>query len=151
MKNFRVYRATKSGTGTASSWELSYKKDKEYDKYEMFLVMANQTGTDANGNASFGWDEGITVKLGSNDIGELISLLERRTTSLGYQGKGLYHQTAKGNKVLNLSLIDSGYGLKISAQDNDKNRTEIKQVISFGEASLLLVLLKRATEKIFGW
>jgi hypothetical protein len=105
-----------------------------------------------NGNATFDWKGGITVKLGENDLGELISVLERRKSEVGYQGKGLFHQTAKGNKVVNFALYeDKGYSLKVSAQDNEKNRSEVKQVMSFAEASLLLVLLKRAVEKIYGW
>lgn len=87
-KEFRVYRANKSNTGTASAWQLSYKKDKEYDKYEMFLIMVNQSGTEENGDAKFDWkNDAITVKLGVNDLGEIMAVLEKRkdlVDSVGY-------------------------------------------------------------------
>ena len=151
-KDFRVYRANKTNSGTASGWQLSYKKDKEYDKYEMFLIMADQQPeNDANGNAKFDWEGGITVKLGETDLGEIMSVLERRKDSVGHNGKGLFHETAKGNKIIGFTSVDGGYALKVSYQDTEKNRREIKQVLGLHEASLLLTLLKRAVEKLYGW
>lgn len=153
-KDFRVYRANKTNNGTASGWQLSYKKDKEYDKYEMFLMLANQKGEpDENGNAKFDWDGGITVKLGENDIGEIMSVLEKRKTEVGFNGKGIFHKTAKGNKVIYFSALEDGkgFGLKVSAQDNEKNKREIRQVIGTHEASVLLTLLRRGVEKMYGW
>src|SRR6187402_2909445 len=100
-KEFRIYRANKSNTGTATSWQLSYKSEEKYDKYIPFLMAANQTGTDANGNAQFDWDNKITIKLGENDLGEIMSVLERRKNEVGFNGKGLYHQSPNGgNKVI---------------------------------------------------
>jgi hypothetical protein len=150
-QEFRIYRANKKNTGTATKWQLSFKKDKKYDNWEMFLVGANQTGMTEDGNATFDWEKPIIVKLGINDLGEMIAVLERRKDYVGQEGT-LFHQTpGGGNKVVGFGLVDQGYGLKISAQDKDKNKSEVRQVIGFGEAAVLLILLKRAVERIYGW
>ncbi len=146
-KEFRVYRANKTNTGTATAWQLANKKDNKYDPFMVFLIGTNQTGSDENGNAKFDWQNAINVKMGENDLGEFIAVLERRKDELK-----LFHETpGGGNKVINFSLLDKGYGLKISAQDKDKNNKQVSQVIGFGEAAVLLVLLKRAVEQIYQW
>lgn len=152
-KEFRCYRTNKTNSGIAAAFQLSYKGDLKYNPYQMFLVMAKQTGVDDNGNASYDWKEtAITVKLGDNDLGELIAVLEGRQDAAGYKGS-LYHETpGGGNKVINFQRMDNGYGLKISAQDADKNKLgPYSIVISNGEAATLTTLLKTAVTRIYDW
>lgn len=151
MKSFRIYRANKTNTGTASEWQLAYKPNEKFDKNILFLVVAKQTGVDANDNATFGWkeDSKITVKLEATDIGELLSVLERRKNNAK-----LYHESpAGGNKGIALSKNDNedGYYLKVSYQDKEKKLTAYQQVLSIGDAAVLAVLLRRAIEVIFDW
>lgn len=96
MQQYRIYKPKQDNTGAAVAFQLSYKKDNEYDKYQVFLVGANQLKTnDANGNSQFGWKEGaITVKLGENDLGEILAVLEGRKESVGTK-ESLYHQTPR--------------------------------------------------------
>src|SRR5688572_11312265 len=105
IKNFTVYRAKNGGGGTASQWQLSRKEKKgaNDDKvyyYEAFLTVAKQTADDKNGNATFAWqgdkNEKAIVKLGEADLGELISVLERRKNSVGMKGS-LFHQSPDGS------------------------------------------------------
>lgn len=152
MQSYRIYRANKNNNGFSSEWQLSYKKDNKFDKYLMFLTVAPQTGTDEKGNAQFDWKEkAIVMKLGNNDIAELIAVLSCMQPQLGT--KGLFHQTpGGGNKTLAITKTDNGFSLRISAQDKDKKVTgPYSHGISHGEASILLVLLRRAVEQIFGW
>jgi len=153
MKQLRFYRISKEYTGCAVAFELSYKENNKYDKYQAFLMAAKQAnGDDANGNAKFDWDNGITVKLGENDLFEILSVLEGRKESVGTKGS-LFHQTpGGGNKSIGLQEKDNGFFLSISAQNKEK--TEVKKVfmnLSHSEASGLCVLIKKTIERIFEW
>lgn len=153
MQQLRFYRPNKNNNGAAVAFQLSYKKDNEFDKYQAFLIGANQLGeADKNGNAQFNWKDGaITVKLGENDLGELLSVLEGRKESVGTKGS-LYHQTpGGGSKVVGFAQVENGYQLQISSQDKDKNLKKVYITLSHAEASLLTVLIKRTIEKIFSW
>ncbi len=152
-KQFRIYKPNKTNNGAASKWELSFKPDNQYDKYLFFLELAKQKGeADEKGNSQFDWDNAISVKLGENDLGEIISVLERRKDSVGTKGS-LFHQTpGGGNKVVNLEATENGFSLAASAQDADKNSSgKIYHSITHGEAAYLLVILKKAVETIMGW
>jgi hypothetical protein len=118
----------------------------------MFLVMAKQTGVDENDNASFDWKGGVTVKLGENDIGEILAVAEGRKEAAGYKGS-LFHQTQDGgNKVIKFVRTDNGYSLSVSAQNKEKvSSGNLFQTLSDGEVSILTVLLKKAIETIYGW
>lgn len=148
-KDFRVYRANKTNSGVASSWQLSYKDKEKFDKYMMFLQMAKQSpDVDKNNNAQFLWKEGVTVKLGENDIGQILAVLERRQ-----ELAKLFHESPDGgNKVINLTAVENGYTLYVSAKAKDaKDSIRFNQTLSFGEASILCTLIKTAIQKIYGW
>ena len=151
-QQFRIYRANKSGSGFASAWELSYKEENKYDPWMCFVNISKQKGNDSNGNATFDWDNGLTVKLGPTDIGELIAVIRRLQKEAGYQGK-LYHRTKSGNKVITFSKAEKdGFHFSVSAQDkNKKSSGKYSQVISNGEAMILLTLLEEAVRKIYLW
>jgi hypothetical protein len=151
-REYRVYKPKNDGKGAASAWQLSFKQDNKYNPWMMFLVMAQQTGADDNGNARFDWENGLTVKLGDADVGEIIAVLEGRKDSVGQKGM-LFHQTPSGgNKVIKLERNDYGYNLSVSAQDENKNRLgPIYHSLTDGEATMLLVLLKQAIITMYGW
>ncbi len=72
---------------------------------------------------------------------------------MGIKGN-LYHETpGGGNKIVELKKGENGgFYLSVSAQDKDKNRIgPYRMVIGDGEASILLVLLRRSIETIFNW
>lgn len=154
-KNYRVYRPNSNNNGSATEWQLSYKENEKYDKFHMFLVGANQTGTDDNGNAQFNWKETkLNVKLGEADIGEFLAVLSRRKDSIYTKGTMFHNTPGGGNKVVGFSrnVERGGYSLSISAQDKDKQSTgKIMQIVSDADAEILLVLLRLAVERIYGW
>lgn len=151
-KQFRIYRANKNKTGTASSWQLSFKQDRKFDQYHLFLNITNQANQDDDdGNAKFNWktDQEIIVNLGENDIGGLLSVLEGRTGEIG-----LFHESPKGgNKTIGLTRNDKGFYLNVTSKGKEKTDPVIKhsQALSFTEASILTVLLRRALERIYSW
>lgn len=152
-RQLRFYRPRQEKNGCASAWELSFKKDEKYEPWLFFLTVAPQTGVDNDGNAAFDWKEkAITVKMGENDIGEIMAVLDGRQDQAGFKGS-LFHKTpAGGNKNIQFIRTDTGFSLKVSAQNKDKQVTgPYFHAISNGEAAVLLTLLRRAVEQIFGW
>jgi len=152
-KEFRLYRPNRSNNGTAFSAQLSYKKENKYNPWFLFFIMAPQTGTDQNGNASFDWnDKAITVKIGENDLGEFIAVLEGRKSEVGKEGS-LFHKTPSGgNKIISFKRLDNkDYALGISFKNPSGELIKYYQGISKGEAALLLTLLKSAAIKLYGW
>lgn len=155
MKHLRFYRANKNNSGFASSWELSFKEQNKYDPWMMFLRMAPQTGYDQNDNGVFDWEgQGITVKLGENDIGEILAVLQGRKQSAGYKDS-LFHQTpGGGSKTIKFTYDEqsNAYGLQVTSKDKDgKLLGPYRQMVSASEGCLLEVLLKQGIVKMYGW
>lgn len=158
MASFRIYRANRDNNGNAIQFETRWKEDKQNkygSEFLSFLTAAKQMGVNDNGDGIFGWkpEQGvINCKLGLNDLGEMISVLEGRKDFVGSKGT-LFHETpGGGNKVIGFSVKDNGYNLKVSAQDKDKNKVgEVYVNIKQEEASNLLVFLRKTSELILGF
>lgn len=143
MNNLRFYRATNNNSGFASEWSLGEKKDSKYDRWMVFLSIAKQIPSDTE-DAKFEWkDNLLKVKLGQNDIGEILATLLNFQPNIN-NGKGLFHQTERGMKVINLSQNEKGgFYLKIFFQSTDKKETDTRQLsISNGETQVLRVFLE---------
>jgi len=150
-QNFKLYKARGTGDGAASQWNLGSEKDC------VFLEMTNQTGKDANGNASFDWGNKIRFKLGISDIGEVLSVLVGLQKGVGPfdsergKHKGLFHSNKSGNAVLYLGKDEAGrFGIRLSVK-RDNNATVVQHSMTKGEACVLSTLLRRAIEIIHKW
>ena len=164
-KEFRIYKPNKNNNGAASKWQLSSKKSEHGITTMLFLTMGSQTGIDSNGNAAFGWTDeskNIIMKLGILDIGELLSVLRGIKSYVGESnnredGKGLYHETEKGNSVLKFyccppDQYSSTKYYKIVASQKRGNQTiKCYHTISIAEAQILFSLLEKAVIEIHGW
>ena len=142
---YRIYRANNKGTGCASEWNIATVGDSKYPETVVFLSIAKQ-GESKGEDASFLWKESIKVKLGQNDIGELLATLRGRQPNIA-AGKGLYHQSPKGIKIVNFNINEQGpgYYLRVSAQDeNKKPLGNLAHGISNAEAEALESLLSQA-------
>jgi len=151
---FKLYKPRNGGGGCASSWDFSTKHQC------VFVEMAKQNTTnDDNGNATFDWKSPIRVKLGVSDIGEIMSVLEKRQNGVGVlsnthsKHKGLFHRNDKGNAVLSFETGQTtGYNLRISSKKNDdKDPVVFSHSITNGEACVLLSLLRAAVVSIYKW
>ncbi len=152
-KSLRIYRPNKNNNGFCAEFQLAYKENEKFDKYMAFLTMAKQVPSD-NENAAFDWNkEGVlTVKLGENDLGEMLAFFNRDQDALGYNKKGLYHESEKGNKVISLNGHDNGVYLKISYQSKDKTVSDSRSIsLSYSDCNIIKVLLENAISKIYGW
>jgi hypothetical protein len=151
-KSFQIYKPRREGGGCASQWELSSGKG------AVFLEMAAQVGKmEGDENARFDWSNKLTMKLGITDLGEIIACLEGRQMGIGpfKEGKhrGLFHKSAKGTASLRLDEAAQGPGwhLKIGVQQEGAAVENLSHSITPGEGAALLVLLRVAVERIYGW
>ncbi len=143
-QEFRIYRPNKAGQGAASQIQLVEKEG----KLIAFWTMTKQTGTDDNGNASFGWkdkDKTITFKMEDTDLGEILAVMFRYSEKAGGE-KGIYHQNASGNTVMHFD----GKNVRLSSKKKDAaEAVAISHGISSGELAVLKVLFEYIVERRF--
>lgn len=148
-KNFRVYRPNRTGTGSALEVNLRKDEESRWPKYFCFLKMAKQDGTDDNDNARFDWDGGITMKLGEIDLGEMLAVLERRKAKAG-TGKGLFHQTDKGNKVLHFESVKKDEEITYKVRLSTSKDNAVQLYLSAGDASVFQEIIKGIVRTVYG-
>jgi hypothetical protein len=161
--SYKIYRARKDHKGSAAQFQYSLKikkvKDKEFNNPVLFLTLAPQAEDNANGDATFAWQDkkqAVTVTLGENDVADFLAVLANRKAGLGYMkdGKwsGAYHSNPKGNAVIHFGLAEKtgGFNLSVSVKTANANpRVSIQ--ISAGESLILEHLLKDFISAKFGW
>lgn len=148
-ESFKIFKPRKTKDGCASQWQLN--KEKQC----VFLEFANQNKTDEN---TFDWQNKTTMKLGISDIGEILATFLGMQDGIGLKDekgryKGLYHQTSKGNTILQLAKGNNGgYFIRLSGKLNEEKEAKVYQhAITFGEAAVLRSLLNCAVERIYEW
>lgn len=148
-REFRVYRPYE-GKGAASKWQLSWKPENKYDKYILFLTVAKESGKDDKGNPIFDWkDGGVTVKMGENDIGSFLALLQGKQDSVK-----LFHESPNGgNKVVECKYNSekNNYWFSVSAQDAEKNKVSFAHGLNLSEGAILEVLLRTSINRMYNW
>jgi len=151
-KSFQIYKPRKGGGGCASQWEMASAGN------AVFLEFAAQIGTmQDDENAKFDWPNKLKMKLGISDLGEIIACLERRQKGIGpaREGKhrGLFHKNARGTASLLFEESQQGAGwhMKIGVQKTGAEVQNLSHALTPGEGATLLVLLRRAVERIYDW
>lgn len=149
--SFKIFKPRNNGEGAASQWELN--KDKEC----MFVEFALQNETKDH-SYSFDWNNKAIMKLGLTDIGEILATLTDLQNGMGPldgegRSKGIYHQTPKGNTILQLAKNKktTGYFIRLSQKLQGQDPKVFQHAITFAEVSLLIVLLRRAIQQIYDW
>lgn len=162
---WRVYKPKKTNDGAASKLEckvVTFTKEKDGQKFpvrkvQIFWVSTQQTGTDANDNASFGWEDEkkqVTLKLGEVDLGEILAVLNGKKTVAGVTDgkyKGIYHQNEKGNASFLLERKDTGYYLRVSKKVGAMAPVVVMHQISLGEGEILKVIIEAAVRLTYQW
>jgi hypothetical protein len=170
QEQWRVYKPRKDGSGAASRVEMKIVSDEREGRdgkpftlrdVQMFWVMSPQVGYDSNHNASFSWKMGkddkqsVTLKLGENDIGEILAVLTGLKEEAGQTGgkySGIYHQSRSGSTTLQFKLVKGrGYQVRLARKPKEGNLQEVKHTLSFAEGCVLKVLLERAIEQKYQW
>ncbi len=145
MKKIVFYRANKFIKGSALSFDFN--KEKE----SVFMEIASQKD-----EKTFDWEKRITMKLSVTDISKIIYCIENRKDVQIFHdpNKNEFAQgktdTAK-NTSFNISILDTGFNIKVGEQGKDGMLTSKMISISNDEAITLRILLEKAVEKIFDW
>ncbi|MFA5759400.1 MAG: hypothetical protein WC942_08625 [Clostridia bacterium] len=143
-KQWRVYRPNKTQNGVAFSLQFTVKQNGPM----LFLVGAGQTGVDANNNASFDWQKGITVKIDEVDAAEMLAVLTGRQDSIRGD-KGLFHQTKDANKIVKLAYRNDTNAFDLGMSDNSGGKYFCR--LSVAEAEVLTVLLREFIRLLYNW
>jgi len=148
MKSLRFYKAQKDSGGAASQWDLNLKDE------AVFFTMAKQLNAqDAKGNATFDWEHKSVFKLGIQDIGELLAVLEGKKDGVGpydnqQKYKGLYHSWKDMNSVLYFTRgREAGFFVGLSVKKHEQ-QNRVKHSLTDGEGSSLRVFLQKSLELI---
>ena len=142
-----IYKANKNNNGAVAQFKLGSEKDC------MFMELARQVRP-MKDPKPYDWENTkVTVKLGDADIGKLLALFNGNlplATDPKKEDLMLYHQNAKGNKIIKLKKQSRGYYMKVSIKEGDRNDS-ISLPISWDEVELLKIALNRGYQIILGW
>lgn len=158
MQSYTIHKPRKDGkSGTAIRFQYKETKEK-YPKKCVMVELVNQTGIDANDNASFGWAgkkesnseeyAGIICKFGLPDIGEFLCVLNGIKKNAG-SDKGLYHQNAKGNLGIKFGMTDQGFYSLNMSKKSDEVLTRLSISILPHEAEILRMWFNQFLTKNF--
>lgn len=152
-----IYKPRKDIRGGAvAQFKLGSKKDC------MFLELAQQTAP-MDSERPYDWDNTrIAIKLGATDIGKLLALFHGRIEPNPDKDKSdleLFHKNEKGNKVIKIKEQPNGFYLKVSQKEtyigedgkSVDRQNAIAIPISWDEAELVSIALRRGYELMLGW
>ncbi len=139
---YAIYKPVKSGKGGVLRFELNP------DAPAVFVEAAHQ---EPGAERRFAWSKKIVMKWGLSDIGEALSVLEKRTAEAK-----LFHQTPKGNTAFEIKYQadrkPANFFVTISGQRADTKEVDRLGVsVSSGEAAVLSAILRHAAVVLVGW
>jgi hypothetical protein len=158
-REFRIYRPNNAGNGFASKFQMVVKEKEKFDEPMVFWEMAEQTGKDENGNASFDWsspkkqsNRSVTIKLGITDVGEILCVLCGVKEFVGQKKEqGLFHKNQLGNTVLKMTRMDKGLFYAALSSKKSGEVIQVKHSISLAEGIVLEQLLKEFVSIYYNW
>lgn len=151
MAAFRIFRANKENTGSASSINIRSVKGEYEDETLLFWESTKQTGQlDKNGNPTFAWKDNtktVKMKLDAPDISNLLATLN------GVQKETkLFHQNKNGNTTMNFKLAENGgYSFRISSKHGNEPAVAVTHTISVHEGEILRILFQQAILRLYNW
>jgi hypothetical protein len=114
-------------------------------------------------NASFGWNDPkkkITFKLESNDIGEILAVLNGKKSFAGLpskDGKGgaIFHKNPTGNTVFKFQKMEKdgvvNFWFELTSKKNTGELVAVKHMVTAAEGEVLKILLQNAIEVMYNW
>ena len=153
---YRIYKPYGQDKGGASAFQIKITltpEDKIKRKVELFWVASNQTGTDENKNARFGWQDpknSATMKIGMIDVGEILLALRGKKEEVT-----LYHQNKSGNTIVKINRGSTKSGpvlnFQMSSKRGDSEAVRVRHNITQGEAQVLERLLCDFISDSYKW
>ena len=140
-RKLAFYHPTQAGTGAVLRLEPRFNRPGEERYNCFFLEMASQKtaanrSADGGGQATFGWEDKLTVKLGFADICELLAVMEGRGDKAGGRHDGLFHRNGHVSTIISLQKAEKGgFVLGLSRKVNGSDQaTRVQIVLSEVEA-----------------
>lgn len=138
-KELRLYRPNQKDTakGTALALQVVKKKKDKFDEWNCFLIGAQQTGMDKEGNAAYSWSDKTktsTLKLGQTDVSAILAVLQGKRNEAK-----LFHKTPTNDSTLNFKYdeVKASYYLTLSARKNGEQPVRVNQGITLEEGILI--------------
>lgn len=137
---YAIYKPNSRGSGGVIRFDLNRAKG------AVFVDAALQSGEKA-----FDWEQKLTMKMGLNDLGMVLAVLQGRQP----QAK-LFHQLQKSNSAFELtSQADpqrAPYFMMVSRQDGKtKSVRKVSIPVTHAEAAVLECALRSAVVRLLGW
>ncbi len=141
-KPLAIYHPNGKGTGAALQLEprVNRQPGDRTNCFFMDLAAQKTVGGMADGqrtHATFDWEGKLTVKLGFNDICEILAVLEDRQAHVGGARDGLFHDNGSANTLITFQKDANckGYYLGLSRKAKDDTQSHrIGFVLSDTEA-----------------
>ncbi len=128
-----IYHPNAKGTGAALQLEPRVNR-RRGDRANCFFVdLAGQktvAGTSEGRRvpATFDWERKLTIKLGFNDVCEVLAVLEGRQTQAGGARDGLFHDNGNANTLITFQQDAGGKGYYLGLSRKDKGADQADRV-----------------------
>ncbi len=153
---WRCYKPQNNGSGAASKIQVAIRDGNVIP----FLVMSPQKGKSEDGNAKFSWSEkendkeSITLKLGENDIGELLAVLYGFKNKAGGD-RGLFHKNERGSATISFEASEYNgevrYSLKTTKKNDETGQVlNVRHSVTLGEGCILKIVLEKIVSMMYG-
>lgn len=139
---YSLYHPTAKNTGSAMSLERkAATAEREGCIFATVAPQKTVAGTESK-NATFSWEEKITVKLGISDLSAMLMVLTGKKPDLG--PKGLYHDSAAASTGIQLRKVDApiaGYAFEVAKKGKGEDGTVKRAHILLNEGEALALSL----------
>lgn len=139
---YSLYHPTAKNTGSALSLERkAATPDREGCIFATVAPQKTVAGTESK-NATFSWEEKITVKLGISDLCAMLLVLTGKKPDLG--PKGLYHDSGTASTGIQLRKVDTpvaGYAFEVAKKGKGEDGTVKRAHILLNEGEALALTL----------
>jgi len=132
------FHPKRTANGSAARFELRLNRAGEEGYNCFFLEMANQkTARTRESNATFNWEQKITVKLGFFDVCHFLTVLEGKCVSVGGKKEALYHQNGGTSTLIGFKVRpnNEGYFLGLSKKNGSAQARKVSMALSEVEAT----------------
>lgn len=147
-----IYKPRKDGKGCACQFELNT------TTRCVFLNMALQSGTNAEGYARFDWANKRIAKLNEVEMGDIVRVIRIGDGGIGpwdetsQRPKGLFHKTNTGSTTLQFARSTHGYHLRMAIQTRgSEGLVVLQQGVTDAEAETLSIFLQQAVQCLLGF
>lgn len=155
MSNPKVsfWKPNNNGTGAVAHFDFKpFNPSKPNEESCFFVVMMPQNPV-KDATPKFLKDKKLTVKLGLNDIGDMLAVIAGRKDGCGTMKdggwSGLYHKNQQGNAIINFGNREGSYGISVSVKKGTGSAEKLSIGLTLGEIEILQAFFKSHMHNMF--